>query len=109
MVHSSDWQSAPPGTAQSAQEEVQPSARPLPFPLSRVAEPRFRQTPGAFRPNRSQPVPELARYADPRGIPRPAAAGFELAADLRLVSLNYWLQFGGKPPKSIAIEKSYQL
>ena len=46
-----------------------------------------------------QPVPELARYANSEALPRAAANEYELTADLRLVSLNYWLQLGRKSPK----------
>jgi len=48
--------------------------------------------------NHLEPVPELARYVNLEGLPGMAASsrGWE---GPRLISLNYWLQLGRKPPK----------
>jgi hypothetical protein len=44
------------------------------------------------------PVPELARYVNPDALPTGSGSsrGWE---ELRLMSLNYWLQLGRKSPK----------
>jgi asparagine synthase (glutamine-hydrolysing) len=50
-----------------------------------------------------QPDPELARFVKLDAVSRnPGSASWELWKNLRLISLNYWLQAGRRPPAAAA-------
>lgn len=48
-----------------------------------------------------EPVAELDRYADQNRVARTTSDPHNLWLDLRLVGLNYWLQFGRKSPHAV--------